>query len=75
MTQPNVTIRCNLCLYWQQDQRAKTGLCRRYAPRPVTEFFEMEAEAKTQASTAAVCWPITTEWDWCGEFELAEESD
>lgn len=38
------------------DRRAKSGLCRRLAPRP-------------GPSTYAVEWPRTAQRDWCGEFE------
>lgn len=76
MTQSSKPIRCSLCIYWQHDQQNKherTGLCRRYAPRPITEFSELEIDKDGQSNSAPVCWPITSEWDWCGEFDIAGE--
>ena len=76
MIQSSAPIRCSLCIYWQNDQKnqhERTGLCRRYAPRPITEFSEIEIQMGGQSNFAPVCWPITSEWDWCGEFSIAEE--
>jgi len=69
----SLTVRCSLCLYWQQDQKQGTGICRRFAPRPVTEFSEFDVGSKNQGNMAPVCWPATLEWDWCGEFEPINE--
>lgn len=38
------------------DRRAKSGLCRRLAPRPGPASHQVE-------------WPHTGQRDWCGEWE------
>lgn len=64
---------CAFCRFWQSekpaeaaegatppegiDRRAKTGICRRLAPRP-------SANGAGQAE-----WPKTAQRDWCGEWE------
>lgn len=52
MTQPNPTIACSRCRYWQQvgeEDGERLGVCRRLPPS-----YEG--------------WPMTRAEDWCGEF-------
>ena len=72
---------CRNCSCWQaleefldridpatQDQKAQLGLCKRYAPRPLTP----EAGAG-EANGAGPCWhtfwPKVASDDWCGEWD------
>jgi len=47
---------CNRCAWWGDLGVDGIGQCRRYAPRPRT-------------GSSDVIWPITEEFDYCGEFE------
>ena len=46
---------CCTCQWWA-DLGDGIGQCRRYAPRP-------------RSSTDQVVWPVTEEYDFCGEWE------
>ena len=50
-----MTRSCKNCRYSEYENEAKgTMFCRRYAPKPGTDFEE---------------WPLVWDDDWCGEFE------
>lgn len=46
---------CGTCCYWSELGDG-IGQCRRYAPRPRT-------------GTDQVVWPVTEEYEFCGEWE------
>lgn len=53
-----MTRSCENCRYSEFENEAKgTMFCRRYAPKPGTDFEE---------------WPLVWDEDWCGEFESKE---
>lgn len=64
---------CRSCTHWQATderleredpatagQKVQIGLCRRFAPRPLTTQTAVAAEAS---------WPRVASDDWCGEWE------
>jgi len=50
--------RCNNCIHWIElsPEKKYAGECRRYAPKP-------------QDKLKRVFWPITKDYNWCGEYE------
>jgi hypothetical protein len=69
---------CRNCTNWQaldefldridpatRDQNAQIGLCRRYAPRPLTPD-RLTGEAEPRWDTF---WPRVASDDWCGEWD------
>jgi len=59
MTKPQ----CIKCRFFQPDREAPPeladsvlGTCRRYAPRPQTDYTYTE-------------WPVVMPEDWCGEYQ------
>ncbi len=76
---------CRNCSCWQaveefldridpatQDKKAQIGLCKRYAPRPLTP--EGGAGAMGGGANGAephwnTFWPRTASDDWCGEWD------
>ncbi len=56
---------CDKCRWWKKDDDEDNcyGLCRRYAPSPV--MADINA---IDYKTAAWSWPVTEDWEWCGEF-------
>lgn len=57
------SISCDTCCYWQQLDDGETGECRLHAPRPRT------------TNSNDTRWPITTDTDWCGEWDCDDDSD
>jgi len=55
----NTDNTCAHCAWWAELGGDGIGQCRRYAPRPRT-------------STDQVVWPITEQYEYCGEFEDGE---
>ncbi len=69
---------CRNCKQWQaleefldridpatQDQKAQIGLCKRYAPRPLTP----EPSAAGAEPRWDTFWPRVASDDWCGEWD------
>ena len=51
--------KCKECRYSESENEAKgTMFCRRYAPKPGTDFEE---------------WPLVWDFDWCGEWGPEDE--
>lgn len=65
--------KCKNCKYWKFGNGKNMngngdGLCRRYPPALDPNYDKYDAEGATESST----WcqhPITSEDDWCGEFQ------
>ena len=70
---------CRNCKLWQeleefldridpatQDQKVQIGLCRRYAPRPLTPEPSEVGGAEPRWDTF---WPRVASDDWCGEWD------
>lgn len=59
-----MTATCKQCKHWAASAAASAarGICRRYAPRPLT----------THAPAAATQWPETAATDTCGDFAKSE---
>lgn len=53
--------RCENCYFWHRD----TTTCRRHAPEPLLEMFRVD---ETAVSRPVSAWPITSQFDWCGDF-------
>jgi hypothetical protein len=52
----------------------KTGRCHRHAPRPSTPNELLDKPPKLGEidnlwDESSVVWPITEEFDWCGEYK------
>jgi hypothetical protein len=76
--------RCATCRFWdvsEQDNpvagRVDLGECQRFPPSIVLaqtpimlQAEEYPEEAKENASYAV--WPVTRDWDWCGEWQAKE---
>ncbi len=78
---------CRNCKLWQaleefldridpatQDQKVEIGLCRRYAPRPLTpEPGALGGEVGGEVGSAEPrwdsFWPRVASDDWCGEWD------
>lgn len=60
-------MRCADCKWWRRRKPTESGLCSRYAPRPITVREGQEVEAP------AVLWPTTYHDDGCGDFHIARE--
>ncbi len=77
---------CRTCSCWQaleefldridpatQNQKAQLGLCKRYAPRPLTPEAgagEVGAGAANGAEPRwSTFWPQVASDDWCGEWD------
>lgn len=53
----NIGGRCNGCIHWVEiPEKTFVGECRRYPPKP-------------QEKLKHVVWPVTNDYDWCGEYE------
>ncbi len=72
---------CPNCSCWQaleefldridpatQDQKAQIGLCKRYAPRPLTPE-RGAGDANGAEPRWNTFWPRTASDDWCGEWD------
>jgi hypothetical protein len=79
---------CRNCKQWQaleefldridpatQDQKVEIGLCRRYAPHPLTPEpdgevgGEVDGEVSGAGSRWDTFWPRVASDDWCGEWD------
>ena len=76
---------CRNCACWQaleefldridpatQDQKAQVGLCKRYAPRPLTPeggAGATDGEANRAEPRWNTFWPRVASDDWCGEWD------
>ncbi len=78
---------CRTCSCWQaleefldridpatQGKKAQLGLCRRYAPRPLTPepgpgAAVVDGEAGGAARRWNTFWPQVASDDWCGEWD------
>ena len=76
---------CRTCACWQaleefldridpatQDKKAQVGLCKRYAPRPLTPESgagAMGGEANRAEPRWNAFWPRVASDDWCGEWD------
>ena len=76
---------CRSCSCWQaleefldridpatQDKKAQLGLCKRYAPRPLTPEAGAGAVGGEQGGAAPrwnTFWPLVASDDWCGEWD------
>jgi len=57
-----VTLCCS-CRWWDATSRREgIGVCRRHAPRPVTD-------SKGRAYMAEATWPSTVDSEYCGDAE------
>ena len=57
-------ISCDSCCYWQRlDPDMDIGECRYRAPSP------------RASQTSTTSWPITTDDDWCGDWEDTDDDD
>ena len=62
------TMKCEKCRWWDiLEPRSDGGYCRRSAP-----FAQLVDDCT--ALSPAVVWPITTNYDWCGEFTKKSKS-
>ncbi len=72
---------CRNCKCWQaleefldridpatQDQKAQIGLCKRYAPRPLTPKIGAADTADSEPRWDTF-WPRVASDDWCGEWD------
>lgn len=54
---------CASCFYFTNDGRDDgSGLCRRYAPRPISDDL-------VKLGNHPITWPEVEVDDWCGEFK------
>ena len=77
---------CGDCAWWNPDEAKKWGNCRVRAPIVIalsrgshaTHFVVLRSTSdavapsfETRGSFETV-WPLTTSYEWCGEFERVE---
>jgi hypothetical protein len=61
-------MECKRCKYWSEESDIpSTGLCRRYAPRPIAGH-PIEGPESSDA-----IWPRTKPEEWCGEWHAKPE--
>lgn len=66
---------CGTCRFWRGPIGSNDGgWCRRYAPRPLTIAEYRDDDVETPSFVREVEFPITEEWEWCGEHEPKGES-
>lgn len=56
-------ISCDTCSYWARLDDGEHGECRLHAPRP------------RNTTSTDTHWPVTTEDDWCGEWDNSDIDD
>ena len=68
MSVPAPNVRCANCVFYPSMPEAekRTGLCRRYAPRPNPPYYRSSKEHGTVLTLAH--WPVVSDEAWCGEF-------
>lgn len=58
---------CLYCAFYKDDDvRAQTGECRRYAPRPI--LYDCARDTSGPHDGYDVQWPRVIEEDFCGDF-------
>jgi hypothetical protein len=63
---------CPNCGFFDRWQGDETGLCRRYAPRPLVYFRGRDETAVSDRNYIEFpIWPWVTPDDWCGEWTSA----
>lgn len=60
---------CKSCRYWVARKSGEAGICRKYAPRPVSvvRYVDNDGE-RVDASEYEPAWPLTWADEVCGEF-------
>ena len=59
---------CDECLFWARlPKNSGNGLCRRYPPKPYSDFEEGEDNVLADRL------PVTFDDDYCGEFKSAKK--
>ena len=61
--------RCDKCKFWEIG----TGRCHRLSPRPSTPREAINQTMGEWDQDLSV-WPITSESDWCGEFQAKTQN-
>lgn len=60
---------CLFCRFWHSRKHDDLGWCRRYAPRPVA------LDVETESFTREASFPVTSQDDWCEEFEKRKKGE
>lgn len=61
MNTKTITRACEACAFWNSLEEG-AGECRRHAPQTIA--FEVDDEVKFESM-----FPVTSEDDWCGDFQ------
>jgi len=59
-------LSCKNCIYWEKFDIHDYGICRRYAPQPLTNKHINYGDPGCERYPA-VSWPVTSASDWCSE--------